>query len=207
MTGPTDRPTEANELAHLSDAELAGYLDQDLTLDERRRVETHFDVCARCRGEAVALSRITLPVSTTADQRPARRQWPWLAAAAAAIMVGVLLPRLTNDSPSPDGVQRARRVTDTSGRSRLTLVSPANDITVQTPVTFTWRSANADVYRIYVFTRTGDEVWIRETADTTIALPDSVALQSGVTYFWRVDAIANGITATTDPYRLQVRRE
>jgi hypothetical protein len=207
VTGPTGRPTETNELAHLSDAELAGYLDQDLTLDERRRVETHLDVCARCRGEAVALSRIALPVSTTATQRPARRRWPWLSAAAAAIVVGVLLPRLTSHSPSPDGVQRARRVTDAGGRSRLTLVSPANDLTVQTPVTFTWSSANADVYRIYVFTNTGDAVWIRETADTTISLPDSIALQSGVTYFWRVDAIANGITATTDPYRMQVRHE
>ena len=51
--------------------------------------------------------------------------------------------------------------------------------TVPAPRHFTWRSANADVYRIYVLTESGDPVWTTETTDTTIALPDSVSLQSG----------------------------
>jgi len=207
VTGPTGRPTESNGLPHLSDAELAGYLDHDLAPDERRRVEAHVDQCAACRGEMVAVSRITHPEPTTVSQRPTRRRWWWMPAAAAAVVVGLALPRLTSNAPSPDAPQRARRVTDTDGRARLTIVSPANDITVKAPVVFTWRAVNADVYRISVLTESGDPVWIMDVGDTTVTLPDSVSLQRGHAYFWHVDAIGNGIAAQTPTYRLQVPRE
>jgi hypothetical protein len=58
-----------------------------------------------------------------------------------------------------------------------------------------------------LLTENGDPVWTSETGDTTVALPDSVRLQASQAYFWRVEAIGNGIAATTGVHRLQIPRE
>jgi len=204
VTGPNGRPTEASELVHLSDAELAGYLDHDLSADERRRVETHIDACPECRREVVALLPITRP-GEPSEVRNVRRQrrW-WIPAAAAAVVAALALPRLTRTVPDPDVPQRARRVTEAGGLSRLATVSPADDATIGGRIVFAWRSTNADVYRIDVLTTSGNPVWTTDTGDTTVTLPDSIALQAGQAYFWRVEAIGNGISAVTGVHRLQI---
>ena len=205
MTGPNGRPMELNGLVHLSETEVAGYLDHDLSGDERRRVETHIDQCATCRREVVALLPITQP-----DQPHQRAHHPkrwWIPAAAAAVFVALTIPRLTRNAPDPDIRQRARPVSDAGGRSRLAIVTPADDATVAGRVVFAWRSADADVYRVSLLTENGDPVWTSETGDTTVALPDSVRLQASQAYFWRVEAIGNGIAATTGVHRLQTPRE
>jgi putative zinc finger protein len=206
VTGPSGRPTEANGLAHLSDAELAGYLDHDLSADERRRVETHIDECAACRREIVALLPITHPGQSTASTivyRP--RRW-WIPAAAAAVVAALALPRLTRDVAGPDLPQRARPVTEAGGRPHLATVAPADDATVGGRIVFTWRSTSADFYRVDVLTTSGDPVWTTDTGDTTVTVPDSVVLQAGQSYFWRVEAIGNGISAASGVHRLQIPR-
>ena len=123
-------------------------------------------------------------------------------------MIGALLmPRLTRNEAEPDAPRPTRRVSDTDGRSRLAIVSPGEGSIASDPRTFIWRAGSADVYRIYVLTESGGAVWTAETNDTTIALPDSVSLQSGRAYYWRVDGIGNGIAATTGSHRLQIPRE
>ena len=123
MTGPSGRPIEANGFEHLSDAELAGYLDHDITPEERRRVETHIDQCAPCRSELVALSRITHADTAARTVPPRRHRW-WIPAAAAATIGALLVPRLTIHEPAPDTPTRTRRIGETDGRSRLAIVSP-----------------------------------------------------------------------------------
>jgi len=100
----------------------------------------------------------------------------------------------------------ASPVTEAGGRSGLAIVAPADDATVEGRVVFTWRSKNADAYRIAVLTEKGDPVWTSDTGDTTAALPDSVSLEPGHAYFWRVDAIGTGIAASTGAHRLQIPR-
>ena len=206
MTGPSGRPIEANGFEHLSDAEMAGYLDRDITPEERRRVETHIDQCAPCRSELVALSRITHADTAARTVPPRRHRW-WIPAAAAATIGALLVPRLTIHEPAPDTPTRTRRIGETDGRSRLAIVSPDDGSTAANPRTFTWRAGNADVYHFVLTTESGGAVWTAETTDTTIALPDSVSLQSGRAYYWRVDGIGNGIAATTGSHRLQIPRE
>jgi hypothetical protein len=48
--------------------------------------------------------------------------------------------------------------------------------------------AGADRYRVTVFDATGGVVYASESADTVVAFPDSVALVSGASYLWKVDA-------------------
>jgi hypothetical protein len=207
VTDPTGRPTDIGGTEHLTDAELAGYVDHDITPEERRRVEVHIDQCAECRAEIVALSRIAHPEASGAGSGVARRRWWWLPAAAAAVIVaGVSLPRLTTTPLSPDTAQRSRR-TDADGRSRFAAVAPASDTTVRdSPLAFTWHATDADAYRFILTTEGGDPVWRKDTGDTSLVLPDSVALQPGHAYFWQVEAIAKGITATTEVRRLQIAR-
>ena len=206
MTGPNGRPTNADRIAHLSDADLAGYLDRDLTPEERRHVETHIDRCATCRGELSALSRVVHAESRD-QRRPGRgRRW-WIPAAAAAAVVALLAPRLTTNAPDADLAPRTRRVIDSDGRPHLTIVSPTDGAVTGRPFVFTWRAGSADVYRIVVVTESGEVVWSTDTSDTTVALPDSVLLQPGRAYFWHVDGIGNGIAATTGSHRLEVPRQ
>jgi len=209
VTGPNGRPTEASELVHLSDAELAGYLDHDLSADERRRVETHIDACRACRREVVALHPITHPAESPAGARSVQRprRW-WLPAAAAGIVAALALPRLTRTVPGPDVPQRAPRATEAGGLSHLAIVAPLDKTTVEGRIVFTWRSTNADAYRLVVQTaESGDRVWAKETGDTTAMLPDSIPLQAGQSYFWRVEAIGNGISAASGSHRFQIPRQ
>lgn len=208
MTGPTGRPTEFDGLVHLSDAELAGYLDHDLSADERRRVETHIDACPACRREVIAMLPITHPGESPVGAANVQRQRRWWipAAAAAAIVAALALPRLTRTVTGPDTPQRARRVTEAGGLSHLAIVAPVDKATVEGRVVFTWRSTTADTYRLVIQTaENGDLVWTMETSDTTVTLPDSVGLKAGQAYFWRVEAIGSGISAASGSHRFQVR--
>ena len=46
----------------------------------------------------------------------------------------------------------------------------------------------ADRYRVTLFDSTGVVVFEAESVDTTVALPESVALPSGRKYLWKVEA-------------------
>jgi hypothetical protein len=203
VTDPNGRPTTVNGFAHLSDADLAGYLDHDLTSDERRRIETHIDQCATCRAELVALSRVVHGDSREQRRPGLARRW-WIPAVAAAAVVALLAPHLTTRPSEVDTAPRTRRVIDADGRPRLEIVSPGDGATSGGRLVFTWRAASADGYRIVVLTESADPVWTTDTGDTTVALPESVSLQPGHAYFWRVDAIGNGIAATTGNHRFEI---
>ncbi len=205
MIHPSARPIEANGRVHLSEAEVAGYLDHDLSADERLRIEEHIDQCATCRTEIIALSRLA---SDTTSERtvPARRASWWVASVAAVLVVAVLLPRLTSHPPAAGDGHPVRRVAEPDGRAGIAVVSPANGATVGTRPVFTWRAASADLYRITVVTESGDPVWTSNTTETTIALPDSIVLQPGHAYYWHVDGIGNGIAANSGSIRFQIPR-
>jgi anti-sigma factor RsiW len=53
---------EMNEpvrLEHLTDAEISGYLDQDLAVEARTGVESHLDACDECRSAVAEVARLT----------------------------------------------------------------------------------------------------------------------------------------------------
>jgi hypothetical protein len=71
---------------------------------------------------------------------------------------------------------------------------------------FQWRSRQGDSYRVTVLTESGEPVWTAETTDTSISLPTGITLEPGRGYFWRVDAVADGLSATSGVQRFQVVR-
>jgi anti-sigma factor RsiW len=203
------RPPDQDRVEHLTENDLAAYLDHQSTREGRLRVEAHLDACAQCRGEVIALRRIVDDLAgRKAVVRPARhavRRW-WIPVAAAAGLAALLLvPRLGTRAPAPSATERAPEVGGGEGEPRITVVAPAENATVHLgSVAFTWRSAAADVYRVSLLSQSGAPVWSAETSDTSVSLPATVPLQRGEPYFWRVDAIANGMSATTGVHRLQI---
>lgn len=185
-------------MKHLTEHQVAGFLDHALPPEERRLVEEHLEACADCRREMVVLSR------TLADL-PKGRRW-WIPAAIAAGVIALLVvPRAWfysgGPTPSPER-------TPTVGGERLgtiSVVSPADDVTTNAHAVFMWHTVGANEYRVSVLADDGRPIWHNETPDTSLSLPDSVSLIPGHAYFWRVEAIGNGIVATSGVHRLTIR--
>jgi putative zinc finger protein len=190
--------SETND-PHLRDDVLAAYLDGALPAAERRIADDHLAECAACRDELVDISKLI------ADRGRVRR-WPRLAAsvaavAAAAIAFAVVGPWRAVSGPSTDSGDRMRESTlvDGGNRREVVIVTPAEGDTVRPgTVRFTWHSLTSNAtYLLKVADETSVR-WKKDTADTTVALPDSVQLERGRSYTWWVDALtADGRVATT----------
>lgn len=184
---------------HLKDDVLAGYLDGALQAGERRVAEDHLAECATCRDELVVMSKLV------ADRAPVR-QWPRLAAsvaavAAAAIAFAVIGPWRAAPSPSTAPSDRMRESTLVNGANRraVAVVGPAEGDTV-TPraLRFAWHSVAPNATYLLKLADETSVRWTIDTADTTVALPDSVQLERGRSYNWWVDALtADGRVAST----------
>jgi hypothetical protein len=198
-----------DRVSHLTETELAAFLDGRVTPAERRRVEAHIDICDGCRRELVDVGRAVVApvVQLKATSKPPTRRW-WIPAAIAAGVVALLVaPRATTRPPPRDRGARAPHFTD-ERLARIAIISPPDDVTVSAHrIVFTWHAFAADVYQLSLLSESGDPIWEKEITDTIVALPASVKVTAGTGYFWRVDAIANGIVATTNAHRLQISRE
>ena len=187
---------------HLAARDLAGFLDRDLSPTDRGRVVVHLDACAECRRELAEVVRVA-----AVARKSARRRWVplVLTGALAASLVGVALVTHFRSSESPPITQAVRAPSLGEGRARIGIVSPEeNGKTPAHDVAFTWRALPADFYRITVLTESGEPVWTLETPDTSVTLSRRISLLPGRAYFWRVDAISAGITASTGSHRFLV---
>ena len=190
--------SETND-PHLEDDVLAAYVDGALPAAERRNAEEHLADCATCRDELVGISRLA------AGHAPGRS---WLrlatsvaAVAAAAIAFAVLGPwRVAPGpgTPSGDRMRESTLVGGASGRG-VAVVAPAEGDTVRSDtVRFTWRPVAPNAAYLLKLADETSVVWTKDTADTTVVLPDSVALEHGRSYHWWVDALtADGRVAST----------
>lgn len=194
---------------HLSPGDLAGFLDRDLDTTRRQRVEAHLDSCWACRHEAAEVARMseTAFAAKGIERRPRRWLPLVLTGALAAGLAGVALVRRSHAPDHTTVTQPVRAPTLSEGRARIGSVSPADNATTPArAVRFTWRALAADFYRISVLTESGAPVWTLDTSDTSVTLPTDLSLRPGEAYFWRVDAISAGISATTGSHRFQVAR-
>ena len=95
---------------------------------------------------------------------------------------------------------RESTLVDGTSRRAVVVVTPADGDTVRPgTLRFAWHPVAPNA--TYVFKLTDDTSSVRwkiDTADTTVALPDSVHLERGRSYNWWVDALtADGRAATT----------
>jgi hypothetical protein len=161
---------------HLEPAEVAAYVDRVADARARHRIEAHLASCPECRQELVDATRIaaTLPRQ--------HRLSMWIpAAAAAALVLMVVWPRLTRE---PTLEHREAPVTTTVAPRALSPVGA-----VDSAPALRWSSVpHTDRYQVRVYSADGAVLWERETTDTTVALPDSIGVRSSRTYHWKVEA-------------------
>ena len=211
--GPTDHPSESV---------LAAYLDDELAANERAQVEAHLEKCATCRRELsdtvevldVPTTGATSIAAPTSTRRRSRSPILAIGLALAASVAGVAVLRLTPPSlgkadEHPASVEDRTR--DAAQRAlderipQLAVVAPAYDAKwLREHPGFVWRSHGAGRYSFRLLTEDGTALWSTETADTTATLPTHVRLERGQAYFWRVDALAAGIVASTRAQRFTV---
>jgi hypothetical protein len=195
-------------MEHLTAGQLAGYLDAELDATQRLVVESHLDACVECRGELIDLARILGPKSARAGSLGrirASARW-WVPAAVAAGLVGLaLFAPQGSTGPLPEGLERPGA--DFFESARITTVAPFDGATTSVSnLVFTWRALATETYRLTLLTDTGELIWTLDTPDTVAILPRAIVLSPGASYFWRVEAIADGISATSDVQRLEIAR-
>lgn len=193
---------------HLTPDQVAGYLAGCQAQSERAEVARHLDACAECRNELVEVGGIVADYQAVLPRPVAglfrRRLMPVavvLAAGLAAIAVYRGRPRVeapvlrAADSPGAD-----------EGVAAIEIVAPPDGASIADSVVLWWHSAGQHSYAVFFLSEDGRPLWTTKTMDTVVRLPSTVVLLPGATYFWRVDAMGNGIVASTGVRRLTVPR-
>lgn len=188
---PIARDAGSND--HPSAGELAGYVDGDVTDEERRRVEAHLSRCAPCRDDLVV-------VREAVRSKPSRLRWVAGAAAAAAIALLLLTPAMLDDGTAP--TLRGPDSADPApgAMSAIEVVAPAEaTATPAAELRFVWRPAGPGAqYRLTITTAAGDAVATVTTADTVVASLEDAELAPDTEYYWWVEALrADRETAET----------
>jgi len=195
--------TPCTKRSHLTDEEVAGYIDRSLTAPERDEVDGHLASCAECRAEVRAAAQIV----RDQGRRAMCIRGSVLAAAAAAVALIVTNPFAQDETRNP--TLRGPDAPLDVGDRLVTVVSPAEGASVQrTGLTFVWRPVEADArYRFTLTNVLGDDIWSADTRDTALMVPADVSLEPGERYLWYVDALLlDGRSVTTGTRRLELIR-
>lgn len=190
------------DATHLTENQLARLIDGDLEPALRAKVLEHLEQCADCREEAVAITRLRTDHHSAA---PRRGRIIRALAAVTAVAAGVALAVIPRRAgPATDAVSGPTRAT-AEAPTEIEAVSPADGAAIDPERRLVWRGKRADSYRIVLLSAEGRPLWTTEIPDTSVLLPPDLPLAPGATYFWRVDALTEGITASTGPRRFEVR--
>ena len=188
-------PTEHTR--HLTVDQLTAHLDRRLSGAEREAVVAHLVDCSECRHEYVDAGALV------AEARTSRMNLRVAAAvAAAAVLVVLLSPHVPVSSRRQMSLDTTtRRVGSPDAAVEIHLATPVDGERIsRTDVTLMWRSASPNaLYRVSVQTKDGSVVWRDRTTDTVVTLPDTVALVTGETYYWIVDALGNNGRTARSP--------
>ena len=187
---------------HLSAEDIASLIDGSLAPHERVGVERHLAHCDDCRTELAASARAVasaVPVATR------RIPWRLIAPLAAGIVLVVLLRSPGEKGPSDEPRERTTPAPDAG---IVTVFPPASTALRAEALRFVWRPIGSSVgYRVVVKEPSGAPLWSGDVADTVLVLPDSVRLQPGESYVWRVDGQrADGTTASSAETAFRIER-
>lgn len=189
-----------SESTHLDPEEVAAFLDGGLAGPDRDRVAAHLADCEPCRTEIAAVAE------NLAAGRLRSRRAGWIAvataAAAAIIYVG---PRLSSPDPTDPRVFRASAP---SGAASVEIVSPREVMYLKSGTSLIWRAvAEHATYVVDLMTSDATLLWSARTPDTTVSVPSTVPLDTGVHYLLSIQALLpDGRSAVSGTTPFVVRR-
>lgn len=169
-------PRTAEE--HLQLDQLVRYVRGALDSEEHALVVRHLSTCTRCSQEVGDVVRLSRPT--------ARRQEWRRYGSAAGLAAALLLMVWTGRRTGPDQASPTRDETVTAAAAPVPIAPARTDAG---EVRFSWSpTSKADRYRLVLFDSAGSAMFEGESGDTTIVLPDSVRLDRGALYLWKVEA-------------------
>jgi anti-sigma factor RsiW len=179
---------------HVTDAEIAAYLDRTLTTPQRDRVEDHLAACQDCRQHLLETKELLERV-----RRP-RKLLVGGALAAAAVLVFVIV--------RPNPAEMDRGVMRNDGAAVPVVAYGPMGTAPRTGLRFVWSAVpGAESYRLTVSGEDARTVWSSSGTDTVSALPDSVTLRPNERYHWVADALlSDGSTRSTGLREFDVAR-
>ncbi|MEM6645965.1 MAG: hypothetical protein AAF730_06905 [Bacteroidota bacterium] len=203
---------------HLTEYDLASYLDGTLPPEAEQRVQAH---AASTPEDAAALADAVrlldavddaknVPVLTAEARRRAAALGagaslkPWYArravqATLASVTLLVLVIGWWQPWIEPEMTFRAAP----SANGFSATIPSDGAVIVALPIQFAWHEVSeARRYRVDVFTEAGEAVWQADVAVTDLQWqPEPGRLAAGETYFWRVQAVrGDGTLLDTDLY-------
>jgi hypothetical protein len=188
---------------HLTDEEVAGYIDRSLPAPKRDEVDGHLASCAECRAEL----RSAQQVVRFAQRRKLWYRGTW--ALAAAAVVALLVANPFSDEALREPALRGPNVPLDVADRMVSVVAPDDGARVdRADLTFLWRPVSPDArYRLTLTNVLGEVFWTADTADTALVVPPEVELESGQGYVWYVDVLLlDGSSITTGTRRFQLIR-
>jgi hypothetical protein len=123
-------------------------------------------------------------------------------ATAAVVLVVVRLDVAHREMP-----QRVDSIRGTDGlNGAVGVYGPTGEVSGR-ELRFVWRPiAGAVSYRLVLSDASSRPIWSATGPDTAVALPASIPIRSGESYFWIVDGLAsNGITRSTGVREFRAR--
>ena len=194
---PSDPVTE-----HQSSEDVAAYLSGALAPEARAALLEHLSGCRECRQEVTMARRL---LRTSRSPKPLL----WAVPLAAAAVLALVLVARPPKSGSPGGEPlRSEQGSGADASATIRILAPAEGDTIAAgAVRFSWQAQpGTPVYHFSLTEASGRAVWTGETTDSTLALPLTIALDRGRTYFWTVDALAaDGRSLTTRNHRFVTR--
>ncbi len=184
--------------SHPTDEMMAAYLGRELEGETLREIELHLAKCTVCRQEFLDAREILRPTP--------RVPWRVLApvAAAAAVVLLIFPWSQREEATTNQPLHRDSPGVESSAPSLVTPVGTTSEVSV-----LIWtRVGGADQYRMTLFDSEGSVMWREMTADSSVAVPDSITFQPSRPYLWRVEArIGWDIWESSELLEFRVERE
>jgi hypothetical protein len=171
---------------HLTEVQIAAYIDRTLTDAQRETVEDHLASCPDCRQQMLETKELIERM-----KRPRTFLIGGTLAAAAAVAFLIL-------RPGQASIDQRSVMRGGESAPALAAYGPIGDVT-RARLLFVWSDApGAESYRLTLSRVDGSAVWSMSGSDTVAHLPDSVILGENQHYFWVADALLpDGTTRTT----------
>lgn len=186
----SDFPRTPHVGPHLTDAQVAAFIDGSLAGPDRLSAAAHLAACDECRDEIVSASSLAASIP-----RRNRGRLPLVfatMAAAAAVLAVLWLPPKTNLDQ-----QMLERAADKS--PGVVVASPADGTIVDSDsVTLSWQGKSDASYRVTITDAGGRTLWTTTTTESHARVPDGELPADSSIVYWYVDALrADGTSVSS----------